>query len=77
MAKKEICTNSVSIAYYSGFNGLEVKAIIRGKSNEIYAISNAWAHNKKYHRLRIYKNNKGEYIRLHGYICYLQDFIKI
>ena len=41
MNKKELCENSASIAYYSGFNGLEVKAIIRGQINEIYAVSNA------------------------------------
>ena len=77
MTKKELCENCASIAYYSGFNGLEIKAIIRGEINEIYAVSNAWTHDKKYRRLRIYNNAKGEYIRLHGSICYLQDFIKI
>ena len=41
MNKKELCQNSVSIAYYSGFNGLEIKAIIHGKINEIYAVSSA------------------------------------
>ena len=77
MKKKELCENSVSIAYYSGFNGLEIKAIIRGQINEIYAVSNAWSGEKKYHRLRIYKSKNGEYINLHGYTCYLKDFIKM
>ena len=76
MTKKELCQNSVSIAYYSGFNGLEVKAITHGIHDEMYAVSNAWGGKKKYHKLRIY-NNKGEYIRLHGYTCYLKDFIKM
>ena len=77
MKKKELCENSVSIAYYSGFNGLEIKAIIRGQINEIYAVSNAWGGEKKYHRLRTYKSKNGEYISLHGYTCYLKDFIKM
>ena len=76
MTKKEICENSLSIAYYSGFNGLEIKAITHGIHDEIYAISNTWGNKKKYHKLRIYTNKKGQYIRLHGYTCYLQDFIK-
>ena len=77
MTKKELCQNSVSIAYYSGFNGLEVKAITHGIHDEMYAVSHAWGGEKKYHKLRIYSNNKGEYIRLHGYTCYLKDFIKM
>ena len=77
MNKKELCKNSASIAYFSGFNGLEVKAITRGKIDEIYAVSNAWGGKKKYHKLRIYKNKNGEYINLHGYTCYLKDFIKM
>ena len=77
MNKKELCENSASIAYYSGFNGLEVKAIIHGINDEIYAVSNAWGGKKKYHKLRIYSNNKGSHIHLHGYTCYLKDFIKM
>lgn len=77
MKKKELCQNCLSIAYYSGFNGLELKAITHGIHDEIYAVSNAWIDKKKYHKLRIYNNNKGEYIRLNGTICYLNDFIKI
>ena len=77
MNKKELCKNSASIAYFSSFNGLEVKAIIRGEIDEIYAISNTWGGTKKYHKLRIYKNKNGEYIRLHNYTCYLHDFIRM
>ena len=43
MKKKELCENSTSIAYYSGFNGLEVKAITHGIHDQMYAVSNAWA----------------------------------
>ena len=32
MKKKELCENSASIAYYSGFNGLEVKPSFAVKS---------------------------------------------
>ena len=50
MKKKELCENSVSMAYYSGFNGLEIKAIVRGQINEIYAVSNAWGGKKSWDR---------------------------
>ena len=77
MNKKQVCENSLSIAYYSGFNGLEVKAIFQEKFNIMYVISNAWDGKKKYHKLRIYNNKNGEFIRLDGRICYLNNFIKI
>ncbi len=77
MTKKEICKNSISIAYSSDFNGLEIKAIIYDEINQICAISNVYTNNQKYHKLRIYKNRKGEYVRLYGRIYYLDDFTKI
>ena len=40
MTKKEICKNSLSIAFSYAFKGFEVKSIIHENSNEIYAISN-------------------------------------
>lgn len=78
MTKREICESKPSIAYYSGFNGLEVKSIRYGINDENYAVSNAWGGGKKkYHRLRIYSNDKGLYIRLDGYTCYLHEFIRM
>ena len=77
MSKKELCQNSVSIAYYSGFNGLEVKSITHENSNEIYAVSNILTDREKYHKLRIYTNTKGQYVRLYGRIFYLDNLIKL
>ena len=77
MNKKEFCKNSLSTAYYSGFNGLEIKSNIHENSKEIYAISNACDGKKKYHKLKIYTNKKGRYIRLNGQTCYLHGLIKI
>ena len=77
MNKKELCKNSLSIAYYSGFNGPEIKSTLHESIKELYAISNAWSGKKKYHKLKIYTNKKGRYIRLDGQTCYLHDFIKI
>lgn len=77
MTKRELCENKPSIAYYSGFNGLEVKSISHGINIEMYAVSNAWGGKRRYHKLRIYSNKNGEYIRLHGYTCYLCDFIRM
>ena len=77
MTKKEICKNSLSIAFSYAFKGFEVTSIIHENSNEIYAVPNILTDCKKYHKLRIYTNAKGQYIRLYGYIFYLENLIKL
>ena len=77
MTKKEICKNSLSIAFSYAFNGFEVKSIVHRNSAEIYAISNILTDREKYHKLRIYTNTKGQYVRLYGRIFYLDNLIKL
>ena len=77
MTKNEICKNSLSTAFSYAFNGFEVKSIIQENSNEIYAVSHILTINKKYHKLRIYTNTKGQYVRLYGRIFYLDKLIKL
>ena len=77
MAKKEICKNSLSTAFSYAFNGFEVKSTIHENSNEIYAVPNILTDCKKYHKLRIYTNAKGQYVRLYGRIFYLDNLIKL
>ena len=77
MTKKEICKNSLSIAFSYAFKGFEVKSIIQENSDEIYAVSNILTNNEKSHKLRIYTNAKGQYVRLYGRIFYLDNLIKL
>ena len=77
MNKKEICKNSLTIAFSYAFKGFEVKSIIQENSDEIYAVSNILTECEKYHKLRIYTNTKGQYVRLYGCIFYLENLIKI
>lgn len=77
MTKKEICKNSLSIAFSYAFKGFEVKSIIQENSDEIYAVSNILTDREKYHKLRIYINSKGQYVRLYGRIFYLENLIKL
>ena len=77
MTIRSICENNQSIAYYSGFNGLEVKKIENGIEDYMYAVSNAWGGKKSYHKLKIHYCDAGAYIRLHNYTCYLHDFIRM
>ena len=77
MTKKEICKNSLSIAFSYAFKGFEVKSIIHENSNEIYAVFDILSDREKYHKLRIYTNTKGQYVRLYGRIFYLENLIKL
>ena len=77
MTKKEICKNSLSTAFSYTFNGFEVKSIVHRNSTEIYAVSNILTDREKYHKLRIYTNTKGQYVRLYGCVFYLDKLIKL
>jgi len=57
-----------SIAFSYAFKGFEVKSIIHENSDEIYAVSNILTEREKYHKLRIYTNAKGQYVRLYARI---------
>ena len=76
MTKKEICISNPTFAYFSGFNGLEVKHIEYGINDYLYCVSGAWYAPKHYHKLKIHYSNDGIYIRFHGYRCFFHDFIK-
>ena len=77
MAKKEICKNSLSTAFSYAFNDFELKSTIHENSNEIYAVSDILTDCEKYHKLRIYTNAKGQYVRLYGCVFYLENLIKL
>lgn len=66
-----------SVAYYSGFNGLEVKKIEYGIDDYVLCVSGCWCGQKKPHRLKIYYGTDSAYIMLHGYKCLLDDFIRM
>ena len=77
MTKRELCRNSLTIAFSYAFKGFEVKSIIHENSNEIYAVSDILTNCEKYHKLRIYTNVKGQYVRLYGRVFYLENLIKL
>ena len=77
MKKKEICKNSLTIAFSYAFKGFEVKSIIHENCNEIYAVSDILTDQEKYHKLHIYNNAKGQYVRLYGRVFYLENLIKL
>lgn len=75
MTKKDILKME-TIAYYSGFNGLEVKGIEYGIDDYVLFVSGAWCGNPKPHRLKIYYTSASAYIKLHGYRVPLDECIR-
>lgn len=77
MSKRTICTTKPPIAYYSGFNGLEVHHIEYGPEDYVYCTSGAWGGGKQFHRLKIRYTTQGRaYVQLYGYRAYLDEFIR-
>lgn len=77
MRKKDII-NMESIAYYSGFSGLEIKHIEYGIDDYIYCVSGVWNGKPRCHKLKVYYDKNGDdYIRLHGYKVLLNECIRM
>lgn len=77
MTKREYCQSRESVAYYSGFSGLEIKGIEYGITDFLYCVSGAWGGPKGYHRLKIRNDKKGAFVRLHGYRIPLDECIRM
>ena len=76
MTKKEYCTNRPTVAYYSGFGGLEIKFISYGIDDHVYLVAGAWNGKKSYHRLKIIYGAKSVCVRLFGQRYPLSEFIR-
>lgn len=78
MTKKEYCESHDSTAYYSGFNGLEIKGVEYGINDYLYCVSGAWGGGKAYHKLIIHYSRRGAaYVMLHGYRVPLDECIRM
>lgn len=75
MTKKEICQNNATIAYYSGFGGLEVKHIEYGIDDYLYIVAGAWNGKQTYHKLKV-RYGKYDYILFNERRCRLNEFIR-
>ena len=75
MNKKDILKME-TIAYYSGFNGLEIKGIEYGIDDHVLCVSGAWNGKPKPHRLKIYYTSENAFIKLHGYRVPLDECIR-
>ena len=75
MNKKDILKMETT-AYYSGFNGLEIKGIEYGIEDYVLCVSGAWNGKPNPHRLKIYYTSENAYIKLNGYRVPLDECIR-
>ena len=76
MTKKDILKME-TIAYYSGFDGLEIKGIEHDIDYHVLCVSGAWYGKPKPHRLKIYYTRENAYIKLNGYRVPLDECIRM
>lgn len=71
--KKSELLNMETVAYYSGFGGIEVKAI---DDDYMYCVSGTFAGKVTPHKLKIYYNSERPYIVYNGHRCCLDEFLR-
>lgn len=77
LTKKEICMNEKSIAYYSGFSGIEIKKIEYGVEDYVYFVAGAWCSKESYHKAKIYYNENHDYFMYQGSKIRLDECIRM
>ena len=75
---KDYCLSHDSIAYASCLGGVEIKGILYGIHNCIYAVSNAWFGTRSYHCVRLHDTASGrQFFQIHGQRIYLDECIRM
>lgn len=80
MKKREYCESHESIAYYNGFNGLEIKGIENDIRNYVYCVTGAWRGKKSFHRCKLHytaKGNASPFFKVYGHIVPLYECVKM
>lgn len=75
-SEKQHYSSLETIAYYSGFSGIEIKGIEYDIEGHIIFIAGAWRSNKTIHRRKIYSSENGSYFICNGNRIKLSECIK-
>ena len=76
MNKREYM-NKPSVAYYSGFAGIEIKAVEYGIDDYIVFTAGAWTGKPSIHKSKIYYNSRQVYFKYRGIRIKLDDCIRM
>lgn len=66
-----------SKAYFSGFSGIEIKAIQYGIDDYIIFIAGAWTGKPSIHKSKVYYNSRQPYFKYKGIRIKLNDCIRM
>lgn len=66
-----------SIAYYSGFGGIEIKNIVYGIEDYAVYVAGAWINNKTVHKSKIYFYGDDIFFKYHGTKISLNECIRM
>ena len=78
MSKRKYCESHESVAYYSGFGGLEIKCIQYGIIDRIYCVSGAWTGKKSFHACQVRYTAAGRaFFQIHGRRVPLDECIRM
>ena len=75
MNKFESINNKKSVAYYSGFGGLEIKSIEYGIDDKVEFIVGAWCNKRSAHKVKIHYSNNIPYFKFNGIRIKLDECI--
>lgn len=65
-----------AVAYYSGYSGIEIKAIEYGIEDYIVFVAGAWCSEKSAHKSKVYYNGENDYFKYRGARIPLCDCIR-
>ena len=73
---KDYCLSHPSIAYASVLGGVEIKGIMYGFDDYVYAVSGTWCSQMSYHCVRLhYTASDRAFFQIHGCRIYLDECI--
>lgn len=75
-AEKTKYLSMLTIAYFSGYGGIEIKEIVYGIEDYAVYVAGAWTNNKTVHRSKIYFYGDDIFFKYHGAKISLNDCIR-
>ena len=72
---KKAALHAETLAYYSGFGGIEIKGIENGVDDYVTYVSGTWTGKPKAHRKKIYYLNFASFFMHNGVRIYFSDCI--
>ena len=77
MTLREQYENSQSVAYFYGFDGIEIKDILYDIDDYVVFAAGTLSSNPTIHKSKIYNSDDRAYFKFHGSRIYLDDCMRV